>query len=48
MLFYICIADLVIRLKKESVEGIPESLLHYAADNDFNQVFYYSRNSDCT
>jgi len=38
-------ADLVIRLKKESVEGIPESLLHYAADNDFNQVFYYARNS---
>lgn len=41
-----CVADLVIRLKRESVEGIPESLLHYAADNDFNQVFYYARDSD--
>ncbi len=45
-LIYTCIADLVIRLKKESVEGIPESLLHYADDNDFNQVFYYAKNSD--
>ena len=45
-LVYTCIADLVIRLKKESVEGIPESLLHYAADHDFNQVFYYAKNSD--
>ncbi len=45
-LIYTCIADLVIRLKKESVEGIPEALLHYATDNDFNQVFYYVRNSD--
>lgn len=41
-------ADLVIRLEKESVEGIPKSLLHYAADHDFNQVFYYARNSDYT
>jgi len=47
-LIYTCIADLVIRLKKESVEGIPESLQHYAADNDFNQVFYYAKNSDYT
>ncbi len=47
-LIYTCIADLVIRLKKESVEGIPESLLHYAADNDFNQVFYYADNTDYT
>jgi len=47
VLFYKpCTADLVLRLKKESVEGIPESLLHYAADNDFNQVFYYAKNSD--
>lgn len=45
-LIYTCIADLVIRLKKESVEGIPDSLLHYAADNDFNRVFYYAKNSD--
>ncbi len=45
-LIYTCIADLVIRLKKESVEGIPESLLHYADDHDFNQVFYYAKNSD--
>ncbi len=45
-LIYTCIADFVIRLKKESAEEIPESLLHYAADNDFNQVFYYARNSD--
>lgn len=45
-LIYTCMADLVIRLKRESVEGIPESLLHYADDNDFNQVFYYARNSD--
>lgn len=41
-----CTADLVIRLKRESVEEIPESLLHYAADSDFNQVFYYARNTD--
>lgn len=47
-LIYTCMADLVIRLKKESVKGIPESLLHYAASNDFNQVFYYARNSDYT
>ncbi len=46
-LIYTCIADLVIRLKKESVEGIPESLLHYdAQENDFNRVFYYAKNSD--
>jgi hypothetical protein len=45
-LVYPCVADLAIRLKRESVEGIPESLFHYAADNDFNQVFYYARNSD--
>lgn len=47
-LIYSCIADLVIRLKKEAVEGIPEGLLHYAADNDFNQVFYYAKGSDYT
>lgn len=47
-LIYTCIADLVIRLKKESVEGIPEGLLHYAADQDFNQTFYYAKNSDYT
>lgn len=45
-LIYTCISDLVIRLKKESAEEIPEGLLHYAADNDFNQVFYYAKNSD--
>lgn len=45
-LIYTCIADLVIRLKEESVEGIPESLFHYAAANDFNQVFYYAKNTD--
>lgn len=45
-LIYTCISSLVIRLKKESVKGIPENLLHYADDNDFNQVFYYARNSD--
>ena len=45
-LIYTCVAELVIRLKRESVEGIPESLLHYADDNDFNQTFYYARNSD--
>lgn len=45
-LIYTCIADLVSRLKKESVEGIPESLLHYTDANDFNQVFYYAKNTD--
>lgn len=44
-LIYACISDLVIRLKKESVGGIPEELLHYAAENDFNQVFYYAKSS---
>lgn len=47
-LIYTCIADLVIRLKKESVSGIPEGLLHYAEANDFNQVFYYAKSSDYT
>lgn len=47
-LIYTCIADLVIRLKKESVCDIPECLLHYAAANDFNQVFYYAKSSDYT
>ena len=45
-LIYTCMAGMVIRLKKESVEGMPESLLHYAEDNDFNQFFYYAKNSD--
>lgn len=45
-LIYTCIAGLVIRLKKESVEGIPQGLLHYAEANDFNQIFYYAKNSD--
>lgn len=45
-LIYTCIADFVIRLKKESGKNISESLLHYAEDNDFNQVFYYAKNSD--
>ena len=45
-LIYTCIADLVNRLKKESVEGIPESLLHYTDANDFNRIFYYAKNTD--
>ena len=45
-LIYTCIADLVLRLKKDSAAGIPENLLHYAESNDFNQVFYYAKNAD--
>lgn len=47
-LIYTCIADLVTRLKKESVEGIPESLLHYADANDYNKVFYHTKSADYT
>lgn len=45
-LIYTCIADVVLRLKKEKVENIPESLLHYAEANDFNQTFYYAKQTD--
>lgn len=47
-LLYRCISNLVKRLVKEHVEGIPKSLLHYAKRNDFNQVFYYSTSLDTT
>lgn len=47
-LLYRCISNLVIRLAKESVKNIPDTLLHYAKQNDFNQVFYYAKNSDIT
>lgn len=42
-LMHACKADSVIRLKKEFMERILESLLHYTADNDFNQFFIMLR-----
>ena len=44
-LIYTCIANLVKRLTKEGGTEIPEDLKHYAAPNDFNQVFYYAKSS---
>ena len=44
-LIYTCIANLVKRLSKEGKIELPESLKHYAAANDFNQVFYYAKSS---
>lgn len=44
-LIYTCIANLVKRLSKESSIEIPEELRHYAAPNDYNQVFYYAKSS---
>lgn len=44
-LIYTCIANLVKRLTKEGNVEIPEELRHYAAPNDFNQVFYYAKSS---
>lgn len=47
-LIYTCISDLVERLTKESVDGIPEDLLHYADANDYNKTFYHAKSSDYT
>ena len=44
-LIYTCIANLVKRLSKEGVAEIPEELMHYTAQNDYNQVFYYAKSS---
>ena len=44
-LIYTCIANLVKRLLKEGCVEIPEELGHYAAPNDYNQVFYYAKSS---
>jgi len=44
-LIYTCIANFVKRLSKEGGITIPEELAHYAAPNDFNQVFYYAKSS---
>lgn len=44
-LIYTCIANLVKRLSKESSVEIPEGLRHYAATNDYKQVFYYAKSS---
>ena len=44
-IIYTCIANLVKRLSKEGNLEIPEELKHYAAPNDFNQVFYYAKSS---
>ena len=42
-LIYTCVANLVKRLSKESGVELPDRLRHYAAPNDYNQVFYYAK-----
>ena len=44
-LIYTCISNLVKRLIKEDKVQIPDDLRHYAAPNDFNQIFYYAKSS---
>lgn len=45
-LIYTCISRLVLHIKKEAPEKIPEELAHYADPNDYNRIFYHQRNDD--
>ena len=45
-LIYTCISKLVLHIKKEAPEKIPEGLAHYADPNDYNRIFYHQRNDD--
>jgi hypothetical protein len=41
-LLYVCVTDTVKRMKKNEVD-IPEALMHYCEDGDFNMAIYHTR-----
>ena len=47
-LLYTCIAKLCIYLQKKAKVSLPDELLHYTEDNDFNKVIYHNRSEEGT
>ena len=46
-LLYTCTSKLVMLINKKDDSSIPKQLKHYADPNDFNQVIYHQRSTDC-
>lgn len=45
-LIYTCVSRLAVAIHKEDKTVLPQSLLHYADPNDFNQVMYHQRSTE--
>ena len=45
-LLYTCIARLCIYLHKKAKVSLPEELMHYTEENDFNKVIYHNRSEE--
>ena len=45
-LLYTCVAKLCLYLKNKAKVELPEQLLHYTEDNDFNKVIYHNKSDE--